>query len=157
MSTFNAFKAVSMTLVAAAVCLSLQAHATTVNTFVNFIAPDQSLWGPGGPPPINLSDSASWDLPLGLGTEGFGYGFNVTAGTVMGTVAGTFATSYTPVMSAPGVANIGLQYNGGGFVLSSIGASASLTVFGQTFGPSIGLNVTNNFVLGPYGIPSIVP
>lgn len=155
MSTLNVFKTVSMALVAVAAGLSLRAHATTVQTPLFFIAPAQSMWGPDGPSPFNYSGSASWNLPLNLGTETFGYGISATAGTVMGNVGGSLATSYTPVLSAPGVANIGLLYtNGqaGGSLTSVVGASASLTFFSQTFGPSIGLTVNNPFVVNPFGI-----
>jgi len=156
MSVPSMFKTVSMTLVAAAVCLSLRAHATTVQTFLNFTAPSQSIWGSDGPSAFDYSGSASWDPPLGLGTENFGYGIVANAGTVMGNASGTLATSYTPVLSAPGIANIGLQFNSGtGFLISQIDASATLTFFSQTFGPSIGLIVNNNFVLNPFDIPSV--
>jgi hypothetical protein len=153
MSTLNVFKAVSMTLVAAAVCVSLQAHATTVNTVVNFSAASQSMWGPDGPSVLGYSGSASWDLPLGLGTETFGYGFVANAGTVMGNASGSLVTNYTPVMSAPGVANIGLQFDSGtGSLTSEVNASATLTFFSQTFGPSVGLIVNNNFSPSAYGV-----
>lgn len=46
MSTLNTFKTVSMALVAAAVCVSLQAHATAVNTSLNFIDPGGAGVGP---------------------------------------------------------------------------------------------------------------
>jgi len=155
MSTLKVFKTVSMALVAVAAGLSLRAHATTVQTPLFFIAPAQSMWGPDGPSPFNYSGSASWNLPLNLGTETFGYGISATAGTVIGNAGGSLATSYTPVLSAPGVANIGLLYtNGqaGGSLTSVVGASASLTFFSQTFGPSIGLTVNNPFVVNPFGI-----
>lgn len=168
MSTFNAFKAVSMTLVAAAVCMSLRARATTVDTSLNFIAPGQSIWGPGSDSSqFSYSGNASVDLPFKLGSESFGYSIGATTGVVMGTVNGKVATSYTPALSAPGVTNIGMQFAGDASSLSTlILATASLTVFNQSFGPSFGLNVNSDFtpwfgVMAPgvtqYGIadPSI--
>lgn len=157
MSTLDMFKAVSMTLVATAVCLSLGAQATTINTQINFNDPGESMWGHDGPSPFNYSDSASVDLPFDLGSETFGYSIGADAGTVMGNVNGSLATTYTPVLSAPGVANIGLQYVGdpsGGWLHSHIGASANLTVFNQTFGPSFALDTNNTFTpFVPYGAP----
>jgi hypothetical protein len=156
MSTSSVFKTVSMTLAAAAVCFGLRAHATTIDTFMNFSAPSQSLWGPDGPAMIKYSGSASWKLPVVGTEETFGYGFTANAGTVSGIATGSLATSYTPVLSAPGVANIGLQYNPvTGSLLSVIDASATLTFFGQTFGPDVGLVVVSNFAAGAYGVPQV--
>lgn len=149
MSTLNVFKTVSMVLVAAVVCVSLRAHATAVNSSLQFIAPGQSIWGPGSDPSqFSYSGSAGFDLPFDLGSENFGYSIGATTGIIMGNVNGSLTTSYTPVLSAPGTANIGLQYVGdpnGGSLTSLIATTASLTVFNQTFGPSFGLNVASGF------------
>jgi hypothetical protein len=159
MSTLNVFKTVSMALVAAAACLSLQAQATAVSTSLNFIAPGVSMWGPNaGPSEFNYSGSASINWPLDLGTSTFGYSVSASSGTVFGIVDGSVVTNYTPVLSAPGVTNIGLQYSGntnGGVLNTLIGAAASLTVFGQTFGPSFGLVTGSGFTpfLAPPGVP----
>lgn len=159
MSTLNVFKTVSMTMVAAAVCLSLRAQATTVSTSLNFIASSQSMWGPdAGPSEFNYSGSATINWPLDLGTSDFGYSVSASSGTVFGNVNGSVVTNYTPVLSAPGVTNIGLQYAGntsGGLLNTVIGAAASLTVFGQTFGPSFGLVTGSAFTpfLAPPGVP----
>lgn len=154
MSTLNVFKTVSMTMVAAAVCLSLRAQATTIYTQVNFNDPGESMWGANGPSPFHYSGSASFDLPFGLGSQTFGYSIDADAGTVMGSANGTLATTYTPVQSAPGVAHVGLQFDPTGGVLQThIGASATLTAFNQAFGPSFGLDTQDLFT--PYiGLPS---
>lgn len=152
-------KTFSVALVAAAVALSVQAQATTINTSLNFMTSGQSMWGPGaGPSEFNYSDSANINWPLDLGTSTFGYSVSASSGTVFGNVNGSIATNYTPVLSAPGVTNIGLQYSGntnGGLLNTIIGAAASLTVFGQTFGPSFGLVTGSSFTpfLAPPGVP----
>lgn len=149
MSTLNTFKTVSMALVAAAVCMSLRAHATAVNTPLNFIAPAQSIWGPGSDPSrFSYSGSGGFDLPFDLGHETFGYSIGATSGVVMGSVNGSVTTNYTPTLSAPGITNIGMQFAGdknGGSLATLIATSATLTVFNQTFGPSFGLNVNSGF------------
>lgn len=147
MSGFKTFKAASMTLVAAAVCVSLRAHATAVDTSLNFIDTSESIWGPGSDASqFSYSGSGGFDLPLGLGHEAFGYSIGATSGIVFGNVNGKVTTSYTPVLSAPGIANIGLQFKGSDSSLSSlIVTAATLTVFNQTFGPTFGLGVNSAF------------
>jgi hypothetical protein len=159
MSNLNLSKTVSMALVAAAACLSLQVQATTVSTSLNFITSGQSMWGPdAGPSEFNYSGSASIDWPFDVPPSTFGYSVSASSGTVFGNVNGSVVTNYTPVLSAPGVANISLQYLGhtnGGMLSTVIGAAASLTVFGQTFGPSFGLVTSSSFTpfLAPGGVP----
>jgi len=156
MSTLNVCKTVSMALVAAAVCLSLRAHATAISTSLDFTAPMQSMWGPGsGSWVFNHSGSSVVDLPFDLGSENFGYSIGADSGTVTSAVYGSLATSYTPVLSAPGATNISLAYQGdtnGGGLTTMVGGSASLTVFNQTLEPSFGLTVSSQFTpwLDPY-------
>lgn len=155
MSTLNVCKTVSMALLAAALCLSLRAHATTINTSLDFMAM-QSIWGPdSGSWVFNDSGSTVIDLPFDLGSETFGYYIGASSGTVISAVDGSLATNFTPVLSAPGVTHIGLAYKGdvdGGGLTTFIGGAATLTVFDHTVEPSFGLGVDSTFTpwLNPY-------
>lgn len=149
MATPNAPKVISMALATAVVCVSLQAHATAIQTSLTFTDPGESIWGPGtNSSAIHYSDSAGFALPFDLGSESFGYSVDVGAGSVNGNIKGSVTTSYAPTLSAPGVTNIGMQFAGdpnGGNVTTVLGASASLTAFNQTFGPSFGMMVNSAF------------
>ncbi|HEX7369963.1 MAG TPA: hypothetical protein VF284_06745 [Rhodanobacteraceae bacterium] len=136
MSTPNAFKTLSMTLAAAAVCVSLQAHATTINAPLDFTT-NQSVWGPNGNP-FHYSDSASYDFPI-IGNQNFGYSVGANTGNVSGSVNGTLATTYSSVLSAPGTTSIGLGYSGdpiGGVLKTSVGVGAVWNCSGRRSDPA---------------------
>jgi|GEM_PF-7016491 len=50
----------------------LPAHALTYTQTLDFVAPDQSIWGSGGTAGFNYSDSISFSVPLGLGSASVG-------------------------------------------------------------------------------------
>ncbi len=149
----------------------LPAHALTYMQTLDFVAPDQSIWGSGGTAGFNYSDSVSFSIPLGLGSASVGYSVGANSGTVSAGFYGNMSADYTPSLSAPGTTSISLSYQGqdrtinlpplclpfvgciptgtvpvlGGQLTSTLGAHAQLTSSLGNVGPDFTLDINESF------------
>jgi len=99
-------------------------QALLVNTALDFVAPEQSLWGPGGSS-ASFGDSGS----TGFGPVDFGYNIGASSGTVMGAFSGNLGLDYTPTLLTPGTSSLNLSFFGNpnsGQLKSDLGAKVDV-------------------------------
>jgi hypothetical protein len=136
-------------LAAGALSLSLSAQAVPLAQPLDFVALNQSLWGPGGGTVgFSYGTSIGFDLPLGLGRARVGYSVGASTGSVRGAFDGNLTTDYSPVLTSPGTTVIGLSYRGdtnGGSLQSTVGAHAQLTSSLGNVGPDYQLDIARTY------------
>jgi hypothetical protein len=110
---------------AAVLGTSVQAHALTFTTPLDFVAGTQSLWGSGSGANFGNSNAVS------LGIVEIGYNIGASTGTVSGQFQGDMSVSYADSLSVPGTTSLNLSFLGdpiGGRLTSDLGAWAHVYV-----------------------------
>jgi hypothetical protein len=130
------------------VCLALavligapvHVHAEMYNQTLDFIAGDQSIWGPGGSS-AGFGSSGS----TSLGPADFSYSVGANSGTVSGRFKGNMSINYVSSLAAPGATSVHLGFLGdinGGRIKSDLGAWVNVSALGfDVLDEGYGLNI----------------
>lgn len=149
-----------------ALFLGLPAHAASFTQTLDFKAPTQSFWGPGGSSAsFDYSGSVGWTVPV-VGTHiSAGYSVGASSGTVSGEYAGQMSVVYQPQLASPGATTLQLYYQNGlpdtiglchiapshcfggrlpaDSLTSDLGTHATLSAAGYSVGPDFTLSASN--------------
>jgi len=129
-----------------AIGFSVQAGAVPFTQTLDFVAPTQSMWGPGGASGgFNYSASAGTTL-LGLDLS-VGYTISASSGTASARFRGNMTVDYTPVVTLNDSAILDLSFLGvsnAGNLATSLGYTAQLCAL-ICLGPDLTLNVDKNY------------
>ena len=124
---------------------SLSANATYMQT-LDFVAPSQSIWGPGGGSAgFSFAANTSTSL-LGIPLS-FGYNISASSGTATAEFKGNMTANYAATLSAPGSTSIDLSFLGNsnaGNLASTLGYTAQICV-AVCAGPDLTLGISKNY------------